>query len=225
MKNNQKWDNSMSREIRKGMIKAIKEHGLKYWFKEVFWPHYGKLSIALLAALIVVVLLTVEAVNKPRYDFHMVIAMDSAVTYSVTEELRDVITPAVGDVNGDGKIMIDMQIIDLGDQENLEANHQRLQLVFAQSEYTLYIMDDMYSATYCNREYFDPIANYGFTPDEDEDRRMNVSDVPVLWRMGQHIPGEQEFYACICDWTVDGKGDKKLTDAAVRALNAILEAE
>lgn len=221
----QKWDHSVGKEIRQGMKEVIKNHGLKYWFKEVFWPHYGKLSIALLVALIVVIILTVEAINKPRYDFHMVIAMDAPVVYADTEELRSVIEPAVGDVNGDGKILMDLQIIDLGDQENLETNQQRLQLVFAQSEYTLYIMDDMYSATYCHREYFDPIADYGFTPDPDEPRRMNVSEVPVLWRMGQNIPEEQHFYACICDWTVDGKGDEELTAAAVRALNAILEAE
>ena len=207
------------------MKEVIKNHGLKYWFKEVRWPHYAKLRIALLWALIVVIIPTVEALNNPRYDFHMVIAMDAPVVYADTEELRSVIEPAVGDVNGDGKILMDLQIIDLGDQENLETNQQRLQLVFAQSEYTLYIMDDMYSATYCHREYFDPIADYGFTPDPDEPRRMNVSEVPVLWRMGQNIPEEQHFYACICDWTVDGKGDEELTAAAVRALNAILEAE
>lgn len=221
----QKWDHSVGKEIRQGMKEVIKNHGLKYWFREVFWPHYGKLSIALLVALAVAIFLTVEAVNKPKYDFHMVVALDAPIAYADTDELRNVIAPAVGDVNGDGQILMDVQVIDLGDQENLETNQQRLQLAFAQSEYTLYIMDDMYSATYCHREYFDPIADYGFTPDPDEERRMNVSDVPVLWRMGQNIPEEQQFYACICDWTVDGKGDKELTAAAVRALNAILEAE
>lgn len=220
-----KWDHSVGKEIRQGMKAVIEEHGFGYWFREVFWPHYGKLSIVLLVVLVVAVVLTVEAINKPRYDFHMVVAMDAPVAYSDTEELRSVVAAAVGDVNGDGEILLDVQVIDLGDQENLTTNQQRLQLAFAQSEYTLYIMDEMYSDTYCNREYFDPIADYGFTPDPDQPRRMDVSEVPVLWRMGQHIPEEQRFYACICDWTVDGKGDQKLTDAAVRALNAILEAE
>lgn len=220
-----KWDHSVGKEIRQGMKEVIEEHGFGYWFREVFWPHYGKLSIVLLVAVIVAVVLTVEAVNKPRYDFHMVVAMDAPVAYADTEELRSVVAEAVGDVNGDGEILLDVQVIDLGDQENLTTNQQRLQLAFAQSEYTLYILDEMYSDTYCHREYFDPIADYGFTADPDQPRRMDVSEVPVLWRMGQHIPEEQQFYACICDWTVDGKGDQKLTDAAVRALNAILEAE
>jgi len=220
-----KWNHSVGREIRRGMKTIIDEHGFKYWFREVFWPHYGKLSIALLVALVVAIILTVEAANKPRYDFHMVIAMEDMVTYDDTEELRNVVQLAVGDVNGDGEILLDMQIINLADPENLEINQQRLQLAFAQPEYTLYIMDEQYSATYCHREYFDPIGDYGFTPDPDEPRRMNVSDVPVLWRMGQNVPREQHFYACICDWTVDGKGNQKLTDAAVRTLNAILEAE
>ena len=220
-----KWDHSVGKEIRQGMKEVIKEHGVKYWFREVFWPHYGKLSIVLLVVLVVAIILTVEAANKPRYDFHMVVAMDAPIAYSDTDELRDVVATAVGDVNGDGQILMDVQVINLADPENLEVNQQRLQLAFAQSEYTLYILDEQYSATYCHREYFDPIADYGFTPDPDEPRRINVSEVPVLWRMGQNIPEEQQFFACICDWTVDGKGNQKLTDAAVRALNAILEAE
>jgi len=220
-----KWNYSVGKEIRQSMKEVIREHGTKYWFKEVFWPHYGKLSIALIVALIVAIVLTVDAANKPRYDFHMVIAMEDMITYEDTEELRSVIAPAAGDINGDGEILLEVQVINLADPENLEVNQQRLQLAFAQSEYTLYIMDEQYSATYCHREYFDPLANYGFTPDPDEPRRMDVSEVPILWRMGQNVPEEQHFYACICDWTVDGKGDKELTDAAVRVLNAILDAE
>ncbi|MBR6522294.1 MAG: hypothetical protein IKT47_06475 [Oscillospiraceae bacterium] len=220
-----KWNYSVGKEIRQSMKEVIREHGTKYWFKEVFWPHYGKLSIALVVALIVAIVLTVEAANKPQYDFHMVVAMDDFITYDDTEELRNVIAPAVGDVNGDGKILLDVQVISLSDPENLEVNQQRLQLAFAQYEYTLYILDEQYSATYCHREYFDPIADYGFAADPDEPRRMNVSDVPLMQRLGKQVPGDLPFYACICDWTVDGKGDKDLTDAAVRALSAIIEAE
>ncbi len=225
MKKEQKWDYSVGKEIRRNMKAIIKEKGFKFWFKEVFWPHYGKISVCILAALIVGVFLSVEAMNKPRYDFHMVVAMEDPVAPADTKELQEVVANAVGDINGDGTILLDVQVINLGDQENLETNQQRLQLAFAQSEYTLYILDDMYSTTYCHREYFDPAADYGFTPDPEEDRRVDVSEAPVLWRMGQHIPGEQQFYACICDWTVDGKGDQELTDAAVRALEAIIETE
>lgn len=221
----EKWNHSVGKEIRQGMKEVIKTHGFKYWLKEVFWPHYGKLSIALVVALVIAVVLTVEAVNKPRYDFHMVIAMDTPIVYGDTEELRSVVANAVGDINGDGQILLDVQVIDLGDQENQETNLQRLQLAFAQYEYTLYIMDDMYSATYCHREYFDPLANYGFEADATEPRRMNISGLPLVQRMEQKVLGEQEYYACICDWTVDGKGDEALTAAAVRALEAIINAE
>ena len=34
--------------------------------------------------------------------------------------------------------------------------------------------------------------------------------------------GDHQFYACLADWTVDGKGDPEMTAAAVRALKALL---
>ena len=220
-----KKKDGMGHEIREGMKQVIREHGFKYWFREVFWYHYGKLSVGILAAVIIAVLITVEGARQPKYDFNMVMALDGEVAYSFTEELREVITMAVGDVDGDGEVNINLQIIDLGDEENLEANQNRLQLVFAQPEYTLYIMDERYSAIYCEREYFDPAQNYGFEPDTAYDRRVDINSAPVIERLNARCRDDLTLYAGICDWTVDGKGKKEWTDAAVRALDAILSAE
>ncbi len=216
---------SMSAEIRRSMKEVIREKGFGFWFREVFWYHYGKLSIILLLVLAVVIVLLTESLHKERYDFSMVLAADARMTYAFAEELEDVVQKAVGDLNGDGKVQINLQIIDLGDPEHLEANQNILQVAFAQAENALWIMDGRYSATYCQREYFDPAANYGFTPDGDYDRRVSLADAPLIQRLESYVPGDVTLYACICDWTVDGKGKKEWTDAAVRALRAILDAE
>ena len=216
---------SMSAEIRRNMKEVIREKGFGFWFREVFWFHYGKLSIVLLLVAIVAVVILIESLNKERYDFSMVLAADARMTYAFTEELEGVVQDAVGDLNGDGKVQINFQIIDLGDAENLEANQNILQVAFAQAENALWIMDERYSATYCQREYFDPAANYGFTPDESYDRRVSLADAPLIQRLESYIPNDVTLYASICDWTVDGKGNKEWTDAAVRALQAILDAD
>ena len=216
---------SMSAEIRRSMKEVIREKGFGFWFREVFWYHYGKLSIVLLLALVVVILVLVESLQKERYDFSMVMAADARMTYAFSEEMEATVQKAVGDLNGDGKVQINLQIIDLGDPEHLEANQNILQVAFAQAENALWIMDDRYSAIYCQREYFDPAADYGFTPDESYDRRISLEDAPLIQRLESYIPGDVTFYACICDWTVDGKGKKEWTDAAVRALRAIMDAE
>ena len=216
---------SMAAEIRRGMKEVIREKGFGFWFREVFWYHYGKLSLVLLAVLVVVILLIVESAHKERYDFSMVLAADARMTYAFAEELEGVVQNAVGDLNGDGKIQINLQIIDLGDPEHLEANQNLLQVAFAQAENALWIMDERYSAIYCQREYFDHAANYGFTPDESYDRRISLADAPLIQRLESYIPNDVTLYASICDWTVDGKGKKEWTEAAVRALTAILDAE
>ena len=44
-----------------------------------------------------------------------------------------------------------------------------------------------------------------------------MGDKEVVQYLGDH-----EFYACLADWTVDGKGSPEMTAAAVRALKALL---
>ena len=54
---------------------------------------------------------------------------------------------------------------------------------------------------------------------------MSLADTPLIQRLESYIPNDVTLYASICDWTVDGQGKKEWTDAAVRALQAILDAD
>lgn len=211
---------SMSGEIRESMKQVIREKGFGYWFKEVFWYHYGKLSVCILAALIIAVLITVEGMGQKKFDFNMVIASESGLTEAYITELESVVANAVGDIDGNGEININIQILGFGGTES-----QRLQLAFAQEEYALFIMNDHDSAIYAGHDYFDPPENYGFEPDELFAGRIDINDAPILQRINSYTEQDMTFYAGICDWTVNGKGKKEWTDAAVRALNAIINAE
>ena len=64
---------------------------------------------------------------------------------------------------------------------------------------------------------FQPLADYGIETPDESGRRLWVGDKAVLRYLGDHA-----FYACLADWTVDGKGSPEMTAAAVRALKALL---
>ena len=79
-------------------------------------------------------------------------------------------------------------------------------------------MNERESARYVKEEdTFQPLADYGIVTDDESGRRVWVGDKDVIQYLGDH-----EFYACLADWTVDGKGSPEMTAAAVRALKALL---
>ena len=134
------------------------------------------------------------------------------------EELRQALMLTTEDVNRDGKVLINIQTIDLADAENLEGNHNRLMLSLALPEYTLFILDEDRSTLYCGKEdTFQPLAHYGIVTEDPNGLRVYVGDKPLLKDLGDF-----RYYASISDWTVSGKGSKAMTAAAVKALETIL---
>ena len=195
--------------------------GFGYWFKNVFWYHYGKLSLILLVVLVIGIFAIVEIVNVEKYDINVAVAVSDPIPYESTSELRRVIAEAVGDVDGNGEVNVNLNILDFSTGEDVETNYSKLALLMSQPEYTLFLMDDFYSSHYAPIAEFNDLADYGFLADTEYPNRMYVGDAPVLRRLSERT----EFYICLADWTTDGKGDPAWTEAAIRAIHGILEAE
>lgn len=194
------------------------EKGFLYWFTNVFWYHYGKIAIIVLAVVIIAVWLTVDALHKEEYDLNIVVAANGPVSDAGAEELRAALSKVIGDVNGDGKSLINIQTIDLSDPENLEGNQYRLLLYLSLPEFTLFILDEDRSTLFCSKEEtFQSLENYGVETEDPTGLRVYVGDRPLLKNLGGF-----SYYASLADWTVSGKGDPAMTKAAVKALNAIL---
>lgn len=192
--------------------------GFKYWFTNVFWYHYGKIAIGVLILAVIAIWLTVDALHKEEYDLNMVIAANGPVTEAGAEALRQALVMGIPDVNGDGKILVNIKTIDLADAENLEGNQSQLLLYLSLPEYTLFILDEDRSSLYCSKEdTFQALANYGFSTEDPTGLRVYVGDKPLIRSLGGFA-----YYASLSDWTVSGKGSKAMTDAAVRALDLIL---
>ncbi len=194
------------------------DKGFLYWFTNVFWYHYGKIAIVVLILVIIGVWLTVDALHKEEYDLNIVVAANGPVSDAGAEDLRQALMLTTEDVNRDGKVLINIQTIDLADAENLEGNHNRLMLYLALPEYTLFILDEDRSTLYCGKEdTFQPLINYGIATEDPNGLRVYVGDLPLLKDLGGF-----RYYASISDWTVSGKGSKAMTAAAVKALETIL---
>ncbi len=197
------------------------DRGFKYWFINVFWFHYGKLSILIALALVLVTVLTVQVFKKEKYDLNVAIALKGNIAYEDTAELKKLIAEAAGDVDGNGKVNINIQTIDLSDEAYFEDNHYRILLYMSLPEYTLFIMDGQYSETYSEKEdYFNELSAYGIETTDPTGKRVYAGDRKILKAMGNY-----DYYILLSDWTTDGKGDKAWTEAAVRAVKAILASE
>ena len=192
--------------------------GFGYWFKNVFWYHYGKLSILVLFLLAAAVWMTVEAFKKPVYDLNVAVVADEVIARSDADELAQLLAAAAGDVNGDGKALVNVVTVALDDEEHPESGRYQALLYLSLPEYTIFLMNERESARYVKEEgTFQPLADYGIETPDESGRRIWVGDKAVLRYLGDHA-----FYACLADWTVDGKGSQEMTAAAVRALKALL---
>jgi len=193
--------------------------GFKYWFTNVFWYHYGKIAIFIAAALAVAIWMTVDALKKVDYDLNVAIVMEEGIARSDTDQLAAMFAEAAGDVNGDGKSLVNIVTVNLGDTENPEGTQTQMLLYMALPEYTIFIMNDHYSKLYAEKdETFQILANYGIETDDETGRRLWVGDKEILQSFGKY-----DYYACLSDWTVDGKGSEEMTAAAVRALKALAD--
>lgn len=189
--------------------------GFSHWFRNVFCYHYGKLALALLAALAVVIWLTADAVQKKEDDLNAVVAIRGAIGREDLAALTALLADAAGDRNGDGELRINIQTLNLQTGDDLT----RLQLYLSLPEYTVFLLEESISDKYCSREgELQPLEDYGLRADEPGGKRAFVGDKQALQAFGG-----SRLYVSLSDWTVDGEGDPEMTKTAVRAIQALLD--
>lgn len=192
--------------------------GFGYWFTNVFWYHYGKISLLVLFLAAAAIWMTVDMLKKEEYDLNVAVMSDGAIARSDAKALSELFAEAAGDVNGDGKALVNVVTVTLEDEERPEAGRYQTLLYLSLPEYTIFLMNERESARYIKEdETFQRLADYGIETDDESGKRVWVGDKAVVQYLGDH-----RFYACLADWTVDGKGDPEMTAAAVRALKALL---
>ena len=143
---------------------------------------------------------------------------DTGIARSDASALSELFAEAAGDVNGDGKALVNIVTVTMKDEESPETGRYQALLYLSLPEYTIFLMNEEESARYVKEdETFQLLADYGIATEDESGRRIWVGDKAVIRDLGDH-----QFYACLADWTVDGKGSPEMTAAAVRALKALL---
>ena len=193
--------------------------GFRYWFVNVFWYHYGKISLLVLFLVGSAVFLTVDALRKEKYDLNVALIVDRAVARDDTAALGELFASAAGDVDGNGQAKVNIVTVNLASEENVEAVQYRIMLDLSQPEYTVFLMSGYESSVYAAQEdTFQPLADYGFQGAEEDGMRLFVGNKAILRDLGI-----TDCYVCLSDWTVDGRGSEEMTAAAVRAISALVD--
>ncbi len=212
------------------------------WFENVFWYHYKWWFLIGVFVVAVIVFITVESATMTDYDMTIVFGQSGNVTEEDVADILDTVGDAVGDLNGDGEVHIGFISVPLGDTDTDTSSaassgatmRDRMLLYMSDESYVLYFLEDAYSASYIALGYFeDDLSGYGIDVPADDPYRVYVGDTGLFGKFTEaaqaQLPEESAteaegigYYASIIDWTTVGRGSQEATDAAVAALQAIL---
>ena len=202
---------------------SIQDHGgFRHWFANVFWYHYKWPVIVAVVVLTVIVYTTVDAIRTPRYDAKIAVVTTRTITEEQLEEVKDVLTAALGDVNGDGKTNIFFRLANLADEEYAAEYREMFFTCLSDPDYAVYLMDDATSALYTSSamDYFDSLEAYGLPCDEDNPCRLSLADNPLMQRAEA-----SDLYLCILDLAAksdNDSGQTNLTEQTLTLVHALL---
>lgn len=193
----------------------------KNWFDNVFWYHYKWWFLGAVFLIALIVFIAVESAGNEDYDMTVIFAQDGDVSEQQAQIVLDAISDSVGDLNGDGKTLLNYQSVNFSGEVSQGFTMQdRLILYMTDEECALFIIENEASANYCAMGYFeDRLSDYGISTPEDDPYRISLADSSAISDAGL---ADYDYYAQIIDWTTVNKGSQETTDAAISAINALL---
>ncbi|MBP3389297.1 MAG: hypothetical protein J6K98_05405 [Clostridia bacterium] len=131
---------------------------------ENFWYHYKWVVLGSLAGAIVLIVLIVQMLNRDDSDYYLSLVTDNPVKQTQIDALKAELTKYAEDVDGDGKIEINIQNLYINPKDNAGAaqmaytNSQNLTVHMAAGDRLFYIFED---ETY--KERIQPLLSEGAT--------------------------------------------------------------
>ena len=205
--------------------KSIQDNGgFQHWFVNVFWYHYRWPMLVCVVILGIIAFITFDSLRKERYDTTVVIATDYYVDDTQLDALDEVLSPVVGDFDGNGEVNIQYVVLFVGDTEVGRQNQERMYLYMTEEEVAFYLMSANVSDAYTNPqlEYFmDELSTYGLPYDEENPVRLSLEGNSVLEECGM-----EHMYFSIMDHSTNKGGavTRNAREAAVAMANALIEA-
>lgn len=185
------------------MFKKIKAEiaangGFRHWFVNSFWYHSKWKLLVTVGVIALVLYIVLESIGGVNYDAYVVVGTDRAMPEEAMAPLREFLEEAVGDVNGDGKTHVQLELLNFSDETFASQMQERFYLCATEAEYVIYLLNDDRSTLYTasDMEYFQPLEDYGIESDADNPYRRSLADCPVL----QQLTLADDIYLCISDF-------------------------
>ncbi len=86
-----------------------------------FWYHYKWVTLGVAAAVIIGTILTVQAVTRVRPDYLICMVMKEPISQSAVDFLEAELTALGEDLNGDGKVKVTLQPLNIADENGATA--------------------------------------------------------------------------------------------------------
>lgn len=147
-----------------------------------FWFHYKWMVIGITAAVVIFTILTVQAINKPKYDYQIIYFSYSQAMDDQLEKVEEYFEKLSSDIDGNGEVNV--QVVNCSfynEQQNVSYRNTiltKLQAIVAAEPQAMLFITDKDS-----HKYFD-----------------DMSDTTSLFE-GEPIPLNEEFYKTTTDDT------------------------
>lgn len=168
---------------------------------ENFWYHYKWITIAALAAVVIVAMLVGDFLRKNPADYTLVVATEQAYFSAELEPLRSMVAQYGRDLDGDGEVEVQIVTCHLGSggtRENQLANFQSLQMHLASGDMLLFAFEPEYYTWV--KETMESKGHDFFTPLElvapgigEDGRYWNWADDPRVAEATVALPKDLFF--------------------------------
>jgi len=151
-----------------------------HWFTNVFWYHYKTHFIIGCFVLFLLISFTTTVLRNRQPDFQMVILTSDNVIFPDAPELSRLIKNEIGEVNGDGRVDVQVYVLSLSRANPNHYEHAlQANIHLRDPSIVLYVVDD------ANRERF---ADFF----EADDNPPDISQTTIFYEIGRY---EQPYYA------------------------------
>ncbi len=203
--------------------------GFKGWFKNVFLYHYLKPTILVIAAALIATFVIIDLTKDNSRDFTITIVSDSYFADERKQELYDVLAREIGDVNGNGKLEIDVvdqaMVASGANASDAAQMMQAFEVTFiGDPSCVLYLIHEDYLNYFEPERSYRPFADFGIQ--SDSTYFLYANDFPAVKRfLGEG--GDSKYYFAIKTCEISKRDEPEYIeyyDTALKALEAIMTA-
>jgi hypothetical protein len=109
---------------------------------ENYWYHYKWHTISAVVVIGIAAYMIGEMLLQVKPDYSIVLATDTAVLTETDEAMEAVMQTYANDVNGDGTVYVEIEVLNFGDESSLGTAYQyKLMAHLAAGDVLLYILD------------------------------------------------------------------------------------